>query len=84
MPPPQASLQTSLAVLGLGAFFLAVSSVQALVLNNPTFRNPRQRRYEACKARVMALGEKTMSTLARLEEKAGPRELRAALLHSLK
>jgi hypothetical protein len=80
----QVWVQTSLAVVGLGVFLLAVTSLQALVLNNPAFRNPRQRRYEACKAKVMALGEGTMSRLARLGAEAGPQELREALLASLR
>jgi hypothetical protein len=61
-------MSTVLALLGLGASFLAVSSLQALILSNPLFHNPRQAWYEAAKGRVAGLGERTLRRLAEQEE----------------
>jgi hypothetical protein len=84
MPTPQDTYQTLAAVLAIGLCFLAVSSLQALILSNPAFRNPRQAWYEAAKGRVAGLGEATMSALQGLEEHAGPAELQQALLDTLR
>jgi hypothetical protein len=81
--PFQDTLRTLVAMVGVGVCFLAVSGLQALLLNNPMFRNPRQRWYEACKARVMALGETTLRCLSRQTAATGPQQLRDALLVSL-
>jgi hypothetical protein len=79
----QDMVRTLAAVAGMGLCFLAVSAVQALLLNNPALRNPRQRWYESAKARVLTLCEVTMSQLAQLDHHAGPQQLREVLLQSL-
>jgi hypothetical protein len=79
----QDNLHTIAAVAGISLCFLAVSGLQALVLNSSVLRHPQQRHYEACKARVATLAEQTMSRLAALDKHAGPGELRSAALETL-
>jgi hypothetical protein len=61
-----------------------VSSLQALILSNPLFRNPRQAWYEAAKARVAGLGERTLRRLAEQEEVGAGAEEDALVIADLR
>jgi len=76
----QDTLHTMLAVAGVGACFVGLSTLQAWVLSSPALRNRRQVWYEEQRAEVRALSERTMVSLGASKDKAGPSELRAALI----
>jgi hypothetical protein len=65
--------------VGVALSFLAVSSLQAVPLSNPWFRNPRESWYEAQKTKVLGLCEQTVASLSQLQGASDLEEWEAGL-----
>ena len=78
------TVQTLTALCGVGLSFLLVSCLQALVMNGPWMKDPRECWYAAAKQQILLLGEQIMGSVVAIEESRGLADAEQVLLGRLR